>query len=233
MYQTHTPLSEEPFIPLVEDDTEEAPWMVMGDAQFWAASHLATILDAYAQDNARPWYVASMLPILYRRPGEARRRQVAPDVLVAFAPRHARESYDLETEGAFPPFVLEVLSPSSAMRDLEQKRDLYRALGAQEYMLFAPDPRLAEQPLQGYRRTTTGRFERWLPDATGRLWSDVLGLGLVVEGQLLRALHAGGRPLPTYSESEEARRRAEEELAAQTEEVARLRALLKRRQVDE
>lgn len=195
--------------------------MVMGDAQFWAASYLATSLDAFAQANGRPWYVASMLPILYRRPGEARTRQVAPDVFVACASRHSRESYDLEAEGGFPPFVLEVLSSSSVTRDMEEKRRLYRALGAQEYVLFAPQRRLAEQPLQGYRRTAADRFERWLPDADGRLWSDVLGLGLAVEGQLLRALQVNGRMLPTYAESEEARRQAEEELA-------RLRALLER-----
>jgi Uma2 family endonuclease len=233
MYQTHTPLSGRPYIPLVEDDTEEAPWMVMGDAQFWAASYLATSLDAYAQANARPWYVASMLPILYRRPGEVRTRQVAPDVFVAFVPRRARESYDLEVEGAFPPFVLEVLSPSSVTRDLEQKRRLYRALDAREYVLFAPEPHLAAFPLQGYRRSAVGRFERWLPDASGRLWSDVLGLGLAAEGRLLRALHADGQPLPTYAESETARAQEAEARQRAEAEVAQLRALLEQRKVDE
>jgi hypothetical protein len=86
----------------VEDDTEEAPWMVMGDAQFWAAAHLATSLHHYAQVHGRPWYVASLLPIVYRRPGERRTRQVAPDVLVAFVPQRARQSYDLAAEGGLP-----------------------------------------------------------------------------------------------------------------------------------
>ena len=29
------------FLSSLEDDTEEAPWMVMGDAQFWSASRFA------------------------------------------------------------------------------------------------------------------------------------------------------------------------------------------------
>src|SRR5437660_173355 len=74
-------------VPIVEDDTEEAPWMVMGDTQFWATTHLATSLHHYAQVHGRPWYVASLLPIVYRRRGERRTRQVAPDVLVAFVPQ--------------------------------------------------------------------------------------------------------------------------------------------------
>lgn len=128
------------FVPIVADDTEVASWIVRGDRQFWAASILANALDAYAQLHHRPWYVASMLPILYRRPGERRVRQVAPDLFVALAPRHPRESYDLAVEGVFPAFVLEVLSPSSTLRDRDDKRTLYEALGAREYLLFAPDP---------------------------------------------------------------------------------------------
>jgi Uma2 family endonuclease len=139
-------------VPFVEDDTEEAPWMVMGDAQFWAAAHLATSLHHYAQVHDRPWYVASLLPIVYRRPGERRTRQVAPDVLVAFVPQRPRDSYNLAAEGGFPAFVLEVVSSSSVARDVDAKRRLYEALGAQEYVLFAPEPGLLEPRLQGHRR---------------------------------------------------------------------------------
>jgi Uma2 family endonuclease len=214
--------------------------MVMGDAQFWAAAHLATSLRHYAQVHDRPRYVASLLPIVYRRRGEKRTRQVAPDVLVAFVPRRPRDSYDLVAEGVFPAFVLEVVSSSSVARDVDAKRRLYEALGAQEYVLFAPEPGLLEpQPglleprLQGHRRGAAGRFEPWAPDAAGRLWSDVLELWLAPEGSLLRAVQADGQPLLTYEESEAARRQAEaareQEAAARQraeEELARVRALL-------
>ena len=232
--RTQTPvIAADLIVPMVEDDTEEAPWMVMGDAQFWAAAHLATSLRHYAQ--VHDWYVASLLPIVYRRRGEKRTRQAAPDVLVAFVPQRTRDSYDLAVEGVFPAFVLEVVSSSSVARDVDAKRRLYEALGAQEYVLFAPEPGLLEPRLQGHRRGAARRFEPWAPDAAGRLWSDVLELWLAPEGSLLRAVQADGQPLLTYEESEAARQRAEaareQEAAARQraeEELARLRALLER-----
>lgn len=192
--------------------------MVMGDSQFWTATTIASTLLIYSQTHQLPWYVAGMLPILYRRPS-GRLGQVAPDVLVAQVPQRERHSYDLVEEGIFPGFVLEIPSPSSIEHDQTDKRLLYDVLGAQEYLLFAPEPDLHTPPLQGYRRNTEGRFERWTPDAQGRLWSDELGLFLVAEGRALRALEPNGQPLLTHEESEAARRCAEGELA-------RLRALL-------
>jgi len=206
-------------VPIVADDTEEAPWMVMGDRQYWSATNFASMLHIYAQTHHLPWYVAARLPIRYRRPGEQRKRQVAPDVMVAFVPQRPRDSYDLEQEGVFPAFVLEVLSQSSVARDTDRKRRLYEALGAQQYVLFAPEPDLLSPPLQGYWRGESGRFEPLLPDANGRLWSEVLGLWLMAEGGALRAVQPDGQPLLTHQESEAARQRAEEELA-------RLRAML-------
>jgi Uma2 family endonuclease len=241
--RTQTPvIAPDLVVPIVEDDTEEAPWMVMGDAQFWASAHLATSLRHYARAHHLPWYVASLLPIVYRRAGERRTRQVAPDVMVAFVPQRPRDSYDLAAEGGFPAFVLEVVSSSSVARDVDAKRRLYEALGAQEYVLFAPQPDLLEPQVQGHHRGASGRFEPWAPDAAGRLWSDVLDLWLVAEGSLLRAVLADGQPLLTYEESEAARvreaemreqaeaARAQEAAARQRaeEELARLRALLER-----
>jgi Uma2 family endonuclease len=213
-------------VPIVADDTEEAPWMVMGDRQFWSATNFASMLHIYAQTHHLPWYVAGLLPIRYRRAGEQRKRQVAPDVMVAFVPQRPRDSYDLEQEGVFPAFVLEVLSQSSVARDTDRKRRLYEALGAQEYMLFAPEPGLLEPPLQGYRRAESGRFEPLRPDAQGRLWSEVLGLWLVAEGGALRAVQPDGQLLLTHEE--EAAARAQETAARRRaeEELARLRAML-------
>jgi Uma2 family endonuclease len=218
--RTQTPvIAPDLIVPIVADDTEEAPWMAMGDRLYWAVVRVASSLRIYAQTHHLPWYVAGRLPIRYRRPGEQRKRQVAPDVMVAFVPQRPRDSYDLEQEGIFPAFVLEVLSQRSVARDTDRKRRLYEALGAQEYMLFAPEPGLLELPLQGYRRSESGRFEPLRPDALGRLWSEVLGLWLAAEGGALRAVQLDGQLLLTHEESEAARHRAEDE-------HARLRAML-------
>jgi Uma2 family endonuclease len=152
------------------------------DPLVWAAIRLAESLETYAQEEGLGWFVGGMLPILYREPGTGRRKQVAPDVLVAFVERRDRQSYDLEEEGVFPAFVVEVASPDSVAHDDAAKRTLYDLLGAEEYALFAPGVAgVQETRLWGYRRGAAGTLEDWAPDTAGRLWSTVLGLYLVVQ----------------------------------------------------
>ncbi|CAA9587626.1 MAG: hypothetical protein AVDCRST_MAG88-4224 [uncultured Thermomicrobiales bacterium] len=154
-----------------------------------------------------------MLPIGYTWPTSARKRQLSPDVFVAFAPERARQSFDAAAEGGFPPFVLEVVSPSSTDRDEQEKRQAYDALGVREYALFTPREG-APSGLTGYRRGARGDFEPWPADEQGRLWSATLGLFLVARGALLRAQTAEGELLLTPDEA--------------AEEVARLRRELER-----
>ena len=201
---------DELFLLLLADDEEDAPWMVMGDLQFWSASGFAHSLRAYARRRELPWYVASMLPIEYRRPRSARLGKLAPDTFVAFVPDRARTSYDLAAEGQFPPFVLEVVSPSSVGRDQRDKRQAYALLGAREYALFTPREG-RQSTLAGYRRGADGAFEPWPRDAQGRLWSEVLGLYLVARGALLQAITQDGELLLSPEEAEAARLRAEGE----------------------
>ncbi|HEX5504992.1 MAG TPA: Uma2 family endonuclease [Thermomicrobiales bacterium] len=216
------------FMVMLEDDTEDAPWMVMGDLQFWSASGFAHSLRVYARERGLGWYVASMLPIEYTWPPSSRRRVLAPDVFVAFAAQHSRPSFDAEAEG-FPPFVLEVVSPSSTTRDQQEKRLAYEMLGVREYALFTPREG-TPSALQGYRRGADGQFAPWAADEQGRLWSEVLGLYLVTRGALLQAQTSEGRLLPTPEETaaalrdaEEARRRAEAEAEQLRRELERYR----------
>ena len=225
---------DELFLLLLENDEEDSPWMVMGDLQFWSASGFAQSLRAYAHRQGLPWYVASMLPIDYRVPGTGHRGRLAPDTLVAFVPERARTSFDVAAEGGFPPFVLEVVSPSSVGRDEREKRRAYNLLGAREYALFTPREGRAST-LAGWRRGARGRFESWRPDEQGRLWSEVLGLYLVVQGALLQAQTPDGALLPTQEQAEEGwrraeegRRRAEEGWRRAEEEIAALRRALGR-----
>jgi Uma2 family endonuclease len=220
------PLTEEErkllFFVTLDDDTEDAPWMVMGSLQFAASSDLFQSLRDYAARNRLPWFVAGMHPIRFTWPPERRKHQLAPDVFVAFAPDHPRSSFDLAVERHVPPFVLEVVSPSSVERDEGDKRWAYEFLGVREYALFTPS---ADQPsrLTGYRLNATGTFDPWPTDAAGRLWSEVLGLYLVVQGTTIRAATPDGALLPTLTEAVEAREQAVVENERLRRELERLR----------
>lgn len=220
------PLTEEEsnllFMVTLEDDTEDAPWMVMGSLQYAAASDFYQSVRAYAERERRPWFVAGMMPILFLWPGTSRKRQLAPDVFVAFAPDRHRPSFDVEIEGDMPPFILEVVSPSSSERDQGDKRYAYEMLGVREYALFTPK---ADRPseVEGYRRDEAGRFEPWPKDEQGRLWSEVLGLYLVPVGTTIRAATPDEQLLPTLSEAIQASRQAEAENERLRREVERLR----------
>ncbi|MFN8540477.1 MAG: Uma2 family endonuclease [Thermomicrobiales bacterium] len=204
--------SDRLFLLMLDDDTEDAPWMTMGDLQFWSASSFAHSLRSYARRQRLPWYVASMLPIIYDVPGASRRKVLSPDTFVAFVPDHPRSSFDVAAEGGvFPPFVLEVVSPSSVEYDQSEKRHAYDALGAREYALFTPRED-APSTLEGYRRDEHNQFVPWLPDEQGRLWSEVLGLYLIVRGTLLQAQTPGGQLLLTLDQAEEEVERLRREL---------------------
>jgi Uma2 family endonuclease len=221
----HPPLTPEEaddlFMLLLEDDEEDSPWMVMGDLQFWSASGFAHSLRNYAREQGLAWYVASMLPIRYEWPNSSSKKQLSPDTFVSFVQDRIRTSYDLEEEGMFPPFVLEVVSPSSTARDQGDKRRAYDLLGVSEYALFTPREN-APSTLEGYLRDESGQLVRWEPDADGRLWSAVLGLYLVIQGANVQAQTPDGRLLLTPEQAEAARRRAER--AQHDAEAARQRA---------
>jgi Uma2 family endonuclease len=201
------------FMLTLEDDTEDSPWMVMGDLQFWSASGFAHSLRTYAHRRQLPWYVASMLPVRYTWGTSKRKKQLAPDTFVAFVAEHPRTSYDVAAEGVFPAFVLEVISPSSVERDEEEKLKAYDLLGAQEYALFTPHDDRASA-LAGYRRDEAGRFVLWEPDEDGSLWSSVLELRLVVRDQLVQAQTADGQLLLTPEQADVENERLRRELDA-------------------
>lgn len=213
------------FLRTVADDTEDAPWMVMNDRQVWNASGLAWSLRSYAAARGLDWYVGGMLPLLFRPAGARRRKQVAPDVFVAFIDDHARESLDVDDEG-MPPFVLEAVSSSSVQRDLEEKERLYRLLGVEEYALVRLD--LPSPRLEGYRRDAAGAWGRWRPDERGRLWSAVLGLWLLMQGDDVQAMTPEGELLLSPQQEAQARQQEMQARRQAEQEVARLRAELER-----
>ena len=157
---------------------------------------------------------------VHSKPNTSYVQNYPPTALSPSCPPTLAAHTNLDVEGAFPPFVLEVVSPASVERDEEDKLRAYDSLGAREYVLFTPREN-DQSTLIGYRRAADGKMTQWPSEADGSLRSDVLGLRLVVRGKLLRAQTFEGELLRTLQEAEE------EVLRAQTAEGEILRTLQK------
>ncbi len=155
---------------------------------------------------------------------------IAPDVLVALGlGTHNRSSYFVWVEGKPPDWVLEVASPSTQADDLGVKRRRYAAIGVPEYWMFD-----ARSPQRGARGAPSHEEFSVYPPGTPRLqglkladgkyiplpWqladgvrtihSEVLGLDVCVDGELLRFRDAAtGRDVPHRSDVQAAAERAE------------------------
>lgn len=140
-------------------------------------------------------------------------------------PRRRKGWVSWEEGGRLPDLIVELLSPSTAHIDRNEKMDLYaRVFRTSEYYLCAP----GTGKLEGYR-LAGDLYRPMVPDGQGRLWSDQLGasLGLwhgirenVIEDDWIRLFRRDGSMIPT--EAEAASQRADEAEA----EVRRLRSLL-------
>ena len=176
---------------------------------------------------------------LYYKKGKPR-KSVAPHVFVVRDhDLGKRTTYKLWVERKPPDFALEVVSPTSKVRNQVDKKALYASLGIQEYFLFQPDMTRAEPRLLGYR--LWGRRYVEVPPEPGsahrrELRCETLGVSLRAEGELMRVRNlATGRDYPWIAEwnakdkaraaqirAEAAARRAAER--ATREETARRRA---------
>ena len=147
---------------------------------------------------------------------------IAPDVFVVLDhDLGGRGVYKFWEEGKPPDFALEVISPSSKIRNAVEKRALYARLGIGEYFLFQPDPQKRGRRLVGYRLWGQS-YEEIPAELDGAVHSTALGVSLRVEDANLRLCSlASGRDYawieenPRNFEAAEARAEAEAE-AAQT-----------------
>lgn len=190
------------------------------DQLFYAFPALKTFLRGRFPDA----FAASDL-LIYPRPHDLK-ASVAPDVFVAFgAGDKARLSYKLWEGEPVPAFVLEILSGTTADKDLGEKRDKYAAMGVREYWVFDPFGARIPDRVAGYR-LRGGRY-RPIPPLPGTrvLPSDVLRLEFRAEDGELR-IHdpVKGKDLRSHEEADAGADRA----AAETERANALAAELAR-----
>lgn len=176
---------------------------------------------------------------------------VVPDCYVVFGVdtrtiRRDRRLYRIDEWGPVPAFVLEVASESTAPRDLDEKREIYARMGAQEYWrLDVTGGEYYGEPLVG-ERLVNGKYVRFElhTEASGDVWSrsEVLGVDFYwreedsgygsyllrdsVTGEWLNTLE---EEIVAHAETESARQEAEtravEAEAARQEAEARNREL--------
>ncbi len=145
--------------------------------------------------------------IYYKKKGP--QRSLAPDVFVAFGVRKdsKRKTYNVWEEGKAPDWVLEILSDSTAKKDLdpELKQRIYCRMGVREVWLFDPTGELTHPRLKGLH--LAGQAYRPLPEIEVpqvplALYSPVLGLQLHVRDDSLRFWNPNtGQYLPTFTEA--------------------------------
>ena len=142
-------------------------------------------------ESAHPKALVAADILVYPEKGNNRNR-IALDVLVALGlGTHKRSSYFVWEEGKPPDWVLEVASPSTQKKDLDDKRRKYAEMGVPEYWMFDAKgdvyppgtPRLQGLKLvDGEYRPLKSR----LVDGRRMIRSEVLGLDVRVDGELLR-----------------------------------------------
>ena len=163
--------------------------------------------------------------------------KIAPDVFVVLDHEvKDRPSYMVWKERRVPDFALEVISPSSDIRNAEYKRDLYEQLGFGEYFLFQPDPDRPAPRLVGHR-LMGGRYESVLPEPSGELRSEALGVLFRSDGKNLRVRDAvtgkdypcGPREIGEREEALELEVRIEADAKRRAEATARAEADARRR----
>jgi len=149
-----------------------------------------------------------------------------PDLLVALdRPDHDRVIYLLSDEGKAPDFALEVLSDTTYLNDIGEKRRWYRGIGVREYVVADPEGQfVGERRLQRWRLEEEGPESEVAPDVGlegERISSVVLPFDLVVrEGWVRLVDPVTGEELPLLRE-QLAQGRLEAELRREAQAQAR------------
>jgi Uma2 family endonuclease len=179
------------------DDTEES---VLGsDLHQDAIYALRDTLRRHSAQHGLNWYVSSQVQVIVPLP---RREDWHPSPDIFVVPglgATPRTSYDTRRDGPMPPFVVEVVSPSTWRADVGSKADAYQLAGVREYIVFDPTGELLGTSVRAWHGEP-GAWTEWTP--TGGNWwqSTVLSVALRPEGLLLRVYDSEGTRLDTSDE---------------------------------
>ena len=209
---TAFPLRQEIYYP--ESDGEP-----MAETE-WHLDETIYLIDALKEKfrNAPDVYVGGDM-FLYFEEGNAR-AVVSPDVFVVRGvEKKKRRTYKAWEEGGrVPCLVVEVTSDSTQNEDLTNKKELYRRLGVEEYLLYDPLGDYLDPRIQGFRLDGR-RYVEIAPASDGSVSSRTTGVSFRMEDSQIRLFEtATGRFWERYDErgDEIARLRAENERLKKT-----------------
>ena len=117
------------------------------------------------------------------------RQRISPDLLLMPWQKPAPTSYDLDVEPSPPKCLVEITSPESHDKDLDQNLSLYASLGIKTYLvidLMEPHlEKIREQIQLQVFRLVSGRLVKKMPDKKGFLTLPEMGLKIKAQGQQL------------------------------------------------
>ncbi|CAD5969609.1 hypothetical protein PCC9214_03722 [Planktothrix tepida] len=159
---------------------------------------LVSCLDWLWRDTTN-YFIGANLTIYFSRQQLRNRDFRGPDFfLVRNTDKRPRKSWVVwEEEGKYPDLIIELLSDSTAETDKTTKKNLYQdRFRTQEYFWFSPD----DLELAGFKLVGQ-EYEEIIPNATGLLESEVLGLCLGIYQEKLRYFTPEGDVIPTPEEA--------------------------------
>ena len=171
-----TPEQRAQVVAALPADVPESLWMPEGDRHSRPKRTALDVLRRYFDRLGKRVYLSSELGIYY--PGEAR---FCPDLIAVLdVDPGPRDKWVVSHEGRGLDFALEVHVSGDTHKDHVRNVAWFARLGIPEYFVFDAIP----GALIGYRLTSDGRYQRIIPQA-GRLYSEVLGVELLVQDRML------------------------------------------------
>jgi Uma2 family endonuclease len=159
---------------------------------------LVTGLEWHWRDR-NDFFIGANLSVYYNRDHPRRRKFIGPDFfLVRNTERRPRPSWAIWKEGGrYPDLIIELLSPSTARVDRNDKKTFYhQQFRTPEYYWFSPDT----LEFAGFHWAEEG-YQPQIPNEHGLLWSPVLELSLGVSDGELRYFTAEGEKIATPDEA--------------------------------
>lgn len=220
-----------PEFDLLPDDTEES---LVG-----ASYHQGNMTQLYdglilcGPERGLPWFVGNQIKLLIPRQGEHPAYQPSPDILVHPTLGEGERTWLSLVDDGPPALIIEVASPSTAVdHDLNLmsprgKPSVYERIGVLEYLVFDPIGQILPGQVRAWRRGARG-YEPWEAEGDGRWHSGALGVSFAPQGLWLRLYDQNGQLVSTIREMHRERQRLSDANRAQADELARLRAELRR-----